>query len=80
MAKFPIDAPKRRVLKAFGELGFSVIKEAEHIALRRTNADRSSTPMTLPNHRTIKGSTLRKVCTQAGIDRDTFLAAYKRNK
>ena len=80
MPKFPIDAPKRIVLKTFGELGFVVVKEAEHIALRRSNADGTSTPMTLPNHRKINGSTLRKVCTQAGIDRDVFLSAYERSK
>jgi predicted RNA binding protein YcfA (HicA-like mRNA interferase family) len=80
MAKFPVDAPLRRVLKAFQELGFAIVREAEHIALRRENPDGSSTPMTIPNHRTIKGSTLRRICTQAGIDRDTFLGAYARSK
>ncbi|MCG8450293.1 MAG: type II toxin-antitoxin system HicA family toxin [Pirellulales bacterium] len=58
MAKFPVDAPKWKVLKALQELGFVVVREAEHIALRRENPDGSITPMTIPNHRTIKGSTL----------------------
>lgn len=80
MATFPVDAPKRRVLKAFAELGFVVVKEAEHIALRRDNSDGSTTPMSIPNHRTMKGSTLRKICTQAGIERDSFLDAYNRSK
>lgn len=79
MAKFPIDAPQRRVLMAFQKLGFVVIREAEHIALRRLNPDGSTTPMTIPNHRTIKGSTLRRICTQAGIDRDAFLDAYNQS-
>jgi hypothetical protein len=55
-------------------------REAEHVALRRNNPDGSSTPMTLPNHRRIKGSTLRSICTQAGIDRVALLDAYNRNK
>jgi predicted RNA binding protein YcfA (HicA-like mRNA interferase family) len=76
MAEFPVDAPKRRVLKALEQLGFVLVREAEHIALKRDNPDGSATPMTIPNHRTIKGSTLRKICTQAGIDRDAFLHAY----
>ena len=80
MAKFPVDAPKARVLKALAALGFVIVREAEHVALRRTNADGTGTRMTIPNHRTIKGSTLRRICTQAGIDRDAFLDAYNRSK
>ena len=33
----------------------------------------------MPNHSTLKGSTLRTICTQAGIDRDDFLTAYERS-
>lgn len=77
MAKFPTDASKRRVLKALGRLGFTLVREAEHIAMLRENADGTVTPLTLPNHRQIKGSTLRTVCIQAGIDRDAFLRVYQ---
>jgi len=37
MAKFPVDAPKHRVLKTLAELGFSVVREAEYISLSRDN-------------------------------------------
>lgn len=76
MPKFPVDAPKRRVLKALELLGFVIVREREHIALQRTNPDGSTTPLTMPNHPTIKSSTLRTICAQSGIARDQFLKAY----
>ncbi|WP_447971518.1 type II toxin-antitoxin system HicA family toxin [Nitrospira sp. M1] len=77
MAKFPVDAQKRRVIKALERLGFRLVREQEHIALVRTNNDGSQTPLTLPNHSHIKSSTLRTICTQAGIPRDDFLKAFE---
>ena len=77
MPKFPVDAPQERVIKALEQLGFVRVREGNHIALRRQNAGGTETPMTLPNHRTIKSSTLRTILTQAGIARDEFLAAYE---
>ena len=77
MAKFPVDAPKARVVRALASLGFRVIREREHIAMSRANADGTETPLTMPNHPRIKASTLRTICTQSGIPRDQFLAAYE---
>ena len=77
MAKFPKDAPKQRVLKALESLGFRLVREHEHISMARDNADDTKTPLTMPNHRQIKGSTLRTLCTQANIPRKDFLHSYR---
>lgn len=77
MAKFPVDAPKSRAVKAFELLGFRLVREAEHIAMLRENEDGTRTPLTMPNHARIKGSTLRTICTQSGISREEFLRAYQ---
>ncbi len=79
MAKFPTNAPKARVLRTLEQLGFRIVREREHIAMVRDNADGTKTPLTLPNHAQLKSSTLRTICTQAGIPRDEFLRAYEQS-
>jgi predicted RNA binding protein YcfA (HicA-like mRNA interferase family) len=79
MPKFPVDAPKARVIRTLQSPGFQIIREREHIAMLRQNPDGTSTPLTLPNHGFIKSSTLRAICTQSGISRSAFLAAYDRS-
>lgn len=78
MDKFPVDAPKRKVVKTLESLGFRMIREREHISMKRENPDGSKTPLTMPNHLKIKASTLRTICTQAGISREDFLRAYEK--
>jgi predicted RNA binding protein YcfA (HicA-like mRNA interferase family) len=68
-----------RVLRAFESLGFHLVREGNHNALERQNPDGTRTPLTMPNHRTIKGSTLRMILTQAGIPREDFLRAYEKS-
>lgn len=76
MRGFPVDAPKTDVVRALERLGFRVVREGNHVSMVRENPDGSRTPLTMPNHRRIKSSTLRRICTQSGITRSDFLAAY----
>ena len=78
MAKYPVEAPKAKVVRVFESLGFRMVREGNHISMVRENPEGTRTPLTVPNHRTIKGSTLRTILTQTGISRDDFLKAYEK--
>jgi len=78
MTKFPVDAPKGKIIKTLEILGFRLVREKQHISMVRRNSDGNKTPLTMPNHPRIKGSTLRTICTQADISRDEFLEAYRK--
>ncbi|MCP5104672.1 MAG: type II toxin-antitoxin system HicA family toxin [bacterium] len=75
--KFPKDIPKNKVIKILNRLGFEIVREGNHIALIRTNFDGSKTPLTMPNHKRIKGSTLRTIINQAGISREEFIKIFE---
>ena len=75
--KFPVNAPKKCVIKTPELLGFTIVREREHIAMIRENADSTKTPLTMPNYSQIKGSTLRTICNQSGISREDFLKAFE---
>ena len=76
MTKFPRDVPKRKVIKALEALGFETIREGNHISMRRINPDGSKTPLTMPNHEEIKGSTLLIILRQTGITREEFIEVF----
>ena len=66
MPRFPVDAPKSKVLRALERLGFRMVREGEHISMLRANSDGINTPPTMPNHRTIKGSTFDAPLPRSG--------------
>jgi predicted RNA binding protein YcfA (HicA-like mRNA interferase family) len=79
MRKFPIDPPRARVVRALQLLGFEIVREREHISMIRRNPDGSNTPLTMPNHATLRMSTLRTICQQAAISREAFLDAWEKS-
>jgi len=76
MPKFPVDAPIRKVIATLERLGLRLVREGSHISMIRDNPDGTKTPLTIPNHPTIKKSTLRTILTQSGISREAFLKAF----
>ena len=72
MSRFPADAPLRKVIATLEKLGFRLIREGTHIAMLRENSDGTGTPLTIPNHPTLKKSTLRTILTQSKISREDF--------
>ena len=75
--KFPRDIPKNKVLKILKSIGFEIVREGNHISMLKKNQDGGNIPLTLPNHKKIKGSTLRIILNQSGVSREEFIKIYE---
>ena len=75
--KFPREVPKQKAIKIFENLGFKIVRVGNHISMIRENVDGTRTPLTMPNHKRIKGPTIRIICRQTGIKREEFLEIYE---
>ena len=67
--KFPREAPKHKVIKALENLGFKIVRSGNHISMIKENPDGTKTPLTMPNHKRIKGSTLGVICRNRNKER-----------
>ena len=77
--KFPKNAPKEKVIKTLESLDFSIVRVGTRISMIRENQDGAKTPLTMPNHNTIKGSTLRVLCRQSGIKKNDFFESISKS-
>jgi predicted RNA binding protein YcfA (HicA-like mRNA interferase family) len=48
MPKFPVDAPRDRVIRALELLGFALVREGNHLAMARGNTDGTRTRSPCP--------------------------------
>ena len=67
-------------VKVFERLGFRLVREGNHMAMVRVHPDGTRTPLTMPNHRRIKGSTLRTILTGRGYPETPFWPPMSRSE
>jgi predicted RNA binding protein YcfA (HicA-like mRNA interferase family) len=68
--KVPKDVPLHKVLRMLKTFGYTIMKEGSHIIMR----NRNNKTISIPHHKQVKSSTLRKIIGEAGIDRNRALA------
>jgi len=74
--KMPKDVPLKYVVKTFTSFGFEVDRETPHVIMK----NKAGKSITLPNHKQMKSTTLRKAIGEAGLDRDEFLKRLQKNR
>ncbi len=69
--KLPVVSGKNAV-KAFGKLGYVVVRQTgSHIRMKH-QSDRSKKPLTIPNHKVLGKGLLRKLLRDAEITPEDF--------
>jgi predicted RNA binding protein YcfA (HicA-like mRNA interferase family) len=74
---FAADAPMYRVISTLENLGFQVVKSGSYLSLQRMKTDGTRNLITIPNRQSLRGSTLRVLCSQTGVPIKVFLELYR---
>ncbi len=77
-ASMPEVAPKDKVIHAFENLGYRLVRQGSHISMSCYTANGLQLPLTIPDIPEFKASTLRMIISRAGITKQDFLTAYQK--
>ncbi len=79
MWKFPADAPTKKVVKTLERLGFTVVREGNHISMIKENPDGTEHPLQCPIIRHLKNLPYEPSLPKQEFQKMSFLKHIIRN-